>query len=184
VSDEQTIRDRIALLRGLRSVRAFRPDPVPQTVLDDILDVARWSGSAKNLQPWAFVVVHDRATLEALGALEGYVRHLAGATFAIAIVLDNAGDRIEQETFDDGKVSERMMLAAAAHGVGSCIGWFHGGGRDDAKRILGVPANRTLRTAISFGYPDEAAQAARPKPPEARKPLSELVHLERYGSRS
>ncbi|MGH2559765.1 MAG: nitroreductase family protein [Thermomicrobiales bacterium] len=181
MSTEQTTHDRIAFLRGLRSVRAFRPDPVPQQVIADILDVARWSGSAKNLQPWDFVVVHDRATLETLGALEGYVTHLAGATFVIVIVLANEGERTEQETFDDGKVSERMMLAAAAHGVGSCIGWFHGTGRDEAKRILGVPSDHVLRTAISFGYPDEAALRARPKPPEARKSLSKLVHLERYG---
>ncbi|MGH2532724.1 MAG: nitroreductase family protein [Thermomicrobiales bacterium] len=180
MSDAQTVRDHIAFLRGLRSVRAFRLDPVPQQVVDDILDVARWSGSAKNLQPWEFVVVHDRATLQALAALPGYVTHLAGAAFVIAIVLANERDRTEQETFDDGKVSERMMLAAAAHGVGACIGWFHGAGRDEAKRILGVPSSRLLRTAISFGYPDEDSLRARPKPPEARKPLSELVHLERF----
>jgi nitroreductase len=180
MTDEQIIRDRIAFLRGLRSVRAFDTEPVPQQVVDDVLDVARWSGSAKNLQPWHFVVVRDRAALGALGGLEGYVTHLADAALAIVIVLDNAAERTEQETFDDGKVSERMMLAAAAHGVGSCIGWFHGSGRDGAKRILGVPANRTLRTAISFGYPDESARRARPKPPTARKPLSELVHLERF----
>ena len=42
----------IVLLRGLRAVRQFRPDPVPQEVVDSVLEVARWSGSAGNQQPW------------------------------------------------------------------------------------------------------------------------------------
>lgn len=181
MSNEQTVRDRIAYMRGLRSVRSFRPDPVPQPVVDDILEVARWSGSAKNLQPWEFIVIRDRGQLQALAALDGYVTHLAGAAFVIVIVLANEEGRTEQETFDDGKVSERMMLAAAAHGIGSCIGWFHGTGRDEAKRILSVPEDRVVRTAVSFGYSDEDALRARPKPPQARKPLGNLVHVERYG---
>ena len=52
-TDERTASDRIAFLRSLRAVRSFRPDPIPQEVIDDILDVVRWSGSASNLQPWA-----------------------------------------------------------------------------------------------------------------------------------
>jgi hypothetical protein len=56
-----------------------------------------------------------------------------------------AGERIEQETFDEGRVSERISLAAAAHGVGSSVGWFARGGRDAAKKTLGVPPERYNR---------------------------------------
>ena len=169
--------DRIALLKGLRAVRTFRQDPIPQEIVDDTLEVARWTGSAMNLQPWEILVVRDRSTLEALAEVEGYAGHLAGA--AVGVVLIMAGDRAEQEAFDEGRLAERIMLSAAAYGVGSSIGWFSGGGREAARDLLGVPAERTVRTAISLGYPDEAARRSRGGP--ARKPLSEITHEERYG---
>ncbi len=55
-------------------------------------------------------------------------------------------------------------------------------GRTDAKALLGIPQERLVRTAISLGYPDEEARRARPKVARARKPLSEIVHFERYSS--
>ena len=46
MTDSQIVKDRIAFLRGLRAVRQFRSDSIPQEVVDDIFEVARWSGSA------------------------------------------------------------------------------------------------------------------------------------------
>ena len=169
--------DRIAFLRSLRAVRSFRPDPVPQEVVDDLLEVARWSGSASNRQPWELVVIREKETLEALARLEGYASHLAGAPLGILLVM--AGERPTQETYDEGRLAERVMLAALAHGVGSSVGWIVGGGREAAREILGVPEGRMVRTAISLGYPDE--ETGRPRAGRARKPLSEIVHYERYG---
>jgi len=171
----------IEFLRRLNATRLFRPDAVPQRVLDDILKVARWSGSASNKQPWEFVVVHDRQMLQALGADNVGTPHIAVAT--LAIVLVTAGDtaQLEQEIFDEGRLAERIMLAAAAHGVGSCIGWFRGdSGAIAGRKLLGIPAARRLRTVISLGYPAENWQRTRQKPLHARKPLAELVHQERY----
>jgi nitroreductase len=173
----------IAALRGLRAVRNFRPEPVPEHILHDLLDVARWTGSARNLQPWEFVVIRKPETLQALAQLEGSVKHLAGAALSIALVMAGEPGFVAQETYDEGRLSERIMLAAAAHGVGACIGWFAHSGPAAAKALLGIPAERLVRTVISLGYPDEAAQRARPKPPQARKPLAELIHYERYGRR-
>src|SRR3712207_5086863 len=154
--------DRIAFLRSLRAVRSFRPDPVPQEVVDDILEVARWSGSASNRQPWDLVVIRDRETLGALAQLEGYAGHLAGAPLGIVLVM--VGERATQETYDEGRLAERAMLAAWAHGVGSSIGWFVGDGRAAAKEILGIPENRTVRTVISLGYPGEGTRRSRTGP--------------------
>ena len=174
-------REQIAFLRGLRATRNFRPDPVPQAALDDILDVARWSGSASNRQPWELVVVRDEARRQALAGVEGYARHLAGAPLGIVLVMAGEADKEEQEIYDEGRLCERIMLAAAAHGLGSCIGWLVGSGVDEAKRLLGIPTGRRVKTIISIGYPDEEAQRARPKRPQARKPLSAIVHEEQYG---
>lgn len=171
--------DRISFLRSLRAVRGFRPDPVPGEVVDEILEVARWSGSASNRQPWEILVVRERETLDALAAVEGYANHLAGAPLGIVLVM--AGERPEQETYDEGRLAERIMLAAHAHGVGSSIGWIVGAGRDATKDLLGIPSERIVRTAISLGYPDETAHRPRTSAGQARKPLSEIVHEERYG---
>ena len=173
----ETAEDRIAFLRSLRAVRSFRPDPVPREVVDDILEVARWSGSASNRQPWEMVVIQDRETLGAVARVEGYAHHLRDAPLGIVLVM--AGERAEQETYDEGRLAERVMLAALAHGVGSSVGWIVGSGRDAAREILDVPEGRVVRTAISLGYPDEGAR--RQRAVQARKPLSEIVHEERYG---
>ena len=179
MTQTRSAEDRISFLRSLRAVRSFRPDPVPGEVMDDILEVARWSGSASNRQPWEIVVVRERETLDALAAVEGYANHLAGAP--LGIVLGMAGERPEQETYDEGRLAERIMLAAHAHGVGSSIGWIVGAGRDATKDLLGIPSEHIVRTAISLGYPDETARRPRTSAGQARKPLSEIVHEERYG---
>ena len=175
MTEARIAEDRIAFLRSLRAVRNFRPDPVPPEVVDDILEVARWSGSASNRQPWELVVIRDRETLGELAGVEGYATHLRGATLGIVLVM--AGERPTQENYDEGRLAERIMLAAWAHGVGSSIGWIVGSGGDAAREILGVPEGRVVRTAISLGYPDEGPRRGG----QARKPLSEIVHEERYG---
>jgi nitroreductase len=168
--------DRIAFLRQLRAVREFRPDPVPEAAVASILDVVRWSGSASNQQPFEVVLVTDREKLRTLAELEGYAKHLANAPLAAVLVMAN--QRPEQDTFDEGRLSERIMLAAAAHGLGSSIGWFRGQGAEEAKRLLGIPPDRKVRTAISIGHPTEAAA----KRGGRRRPLASIAHRERYGT--
>src|ERR1700730_4101313 len=63
--------EKIAFLRGLRQIRQLSPEPVPEEALQDILEVARWTGSARNIQPWDLLVIQDRATLQTLANLEG-----------------------------------------------------------------------------------------------------------------
>jgi nitroreductase len=166
----------IAFLRRLRAVRQFLPEPVPEAAIRDIADVVRWSGSASNKQHFEVVVVRDRGTLQAMAAAEGYARHLAGAPLGIVIVMAN--ERPEQDTFDEGRLAERIGLAAQAHGLGSSIGWFRGSGVDEVKRRLHIPAGRTVRTALSIGYPTEEAARRGGR----RRPLSEIVHQERFGT--
>jgi len=170
----------IRLLRSLRAVRQFRQEPIPQEVIDALLEVARWTGTASNSQHWELVVIREKKTLQALAQCEGFAHHLAGAALGMVLVMSGEPGLAEQETYDEGRLSERLMLAAEAYGVGSCIGWLKGKGRTDAKALLGIPQERLVRTTISFGYPDEEALRARSKRTDARKPLSELVHFERY----
>ena len=81
--DSETAAARIAFLRGLRAVRQLRPDPLPEAVLHDIVEVARWSGSAGNRQPWEFVVVRDRGMLARLATIDGAnAGHLATTRYS------------------------------------------------------------------------------------------------------
>ena len=79
------------LLRTLRAVRRFSAEAIPEDVLLDILDVARWTGSAKNTQPWELVIVEDRGDLERLSTLGQYAGHLAGARLAIVLAMRGRG---------------------------------------------------------------------------------------------
>ena len=169
VTNPQQLTD---FLKSLRAVREFTPRAIAPDVVEDIVEVARWSGSAGNRQFAEIITVSDRETLTALSRLPGYAGHLRAA--ALGMVLVMPGEWPEGETFDEGRLAERIMLAAAAHGVGSSIGWFSPEGRSEAKRILGVPGKRVIRTIVSMGYPAHPPRRGR------RKPISDLVHQERY----
>jgi nitroreductase len=171
----------IAFLRGLRQIRQLRPDALPTQVLDDILEVARWTGSARNLQPWDFVVIQNHDLLAQLASIEGnHAPHLTNAAVGIALVMSGDLEHPEFDTYDEGRLSERIMLAAAAHGLGSAIGWFSGPSSAEAKRILGIPEHRLLRSVVSIGAVDADARRQRTRPAEARKALERIVHRERW----
>jgi nitroreductase len=173
--------DQIAFLRGLRQIRQLKPDPVPDQALQDILEVARWTGSARNIQPWELVVIKDRATLKKLGTIEGgHGPHLVNAGVGIALVMSGDVEHPDFDTYDEGRLSERIMLAADSHGLGSAIGWFKDASSEEAKRILGVPRERLLRTIMSIGFTDSQAYGQRQRPPQPRKSLGEIVHNERW----
>jgi nitroreductase len=183
VTLQQSTRDteKIAFLRGLRQIRQLSPEPVPEAALEDILEVARWTGSARNIQPWDLLVIQDRATLQTLAHLEGsHAPHLANAGAGIALVMSGDLEHPEFDTYDEGRLSERIMLAAAADGLGSAIGWFRDSAAEEAKRILGVPPARLLRTIMSVGFADREKHGQRTRPAQPRKPLGAIVHHEKF----
>ena len=65
----------------------------------------------------------------------------------------------------------------------AAVGWFAGEGRDEAKRILGVPSGRLVRTALSLGYPDRDPPRGRSALTHGRKPMTEMLHEDLYGQR-
>lgn len=172
--------------RGLRAVRRFAERDLPDDVIEDMLAVARWTGTSKNTQPWHLVIVRDRVTrlaLSRLGLQPSYTAHLAGANLVIALVMDEAASAL-----DCGRLAERLMLAAWSYGVGSCIGSLWPDEHERAaKELLGVPRDRWMHQTISFGYPADAQatritpRGQRPIPGIGRRPLSELVSWERFG---
>jgi len=170
-------------IRSLRAVRRFSDRDIPDDVLADILETARWTASAKNTQPWRLVVVRERDTLAKLAECGQFAYHLAGARLAIVLVMHSRG-----ASFDAGRLASNIMLGAWAQGVGSCIGWFWPDDNEGrVKELLAIPPERTVQVGISLGYPaDEDALWASRSPnrtsgfPLGRIPMDELVSWERF----
>lgn len=172
--------DAYDLTLGLRAVRRFLDKPLDDEHLSRILEAGRWTGSAKNLQPWVFVVVRDRERLADLSSCGPFAAPVAGAAAAIVPVILPGGYE-----FDAGRVAQNMMLAAAAIGVGSVPVTLYD--EDKAKELLGVPADHRARYAIALGYPATAdenllRQQMRAGGMSGRKPLEEVVRDERFDS--
>ena len=166
-------------LKRLRAVREYTPQPVSDDVLGDILDVARWSGSASNRQPTEIIVVRDAAVRQKIA--DNGARAASGAPVALLIVIPDEPERAELDAFDNGRLVERILLAAKAHGLGSNIMTLKAEGPKLIAQDLGVPAGKRLWTVVTIGHIDQAARQARPANPNAgRKPSDTFVHRERY----
>jgi nitroreductase len=165
---------------GLRVVRRFRDRPVPAEEVEALLEAARWTGSSKNRQGWAFIVVDDDEGRERVAAAGDFAGPVRAAPLTIALVRTPDGN-----DFDIGRVAQNVMLAAAARGIGSCPVTLH---HDvPARTALGVPGDHECRWVIALGYPDDEAEREQRAQRRAagmsgRKPLAGLVHRGRWGS--
>jgi len=166
-------------IRTVRQIRQYTAEQVPDAVVQQLLQVARWTGSSRNSQPWHFVVVTDKEQLRKISHLRAPINWLAGAPLGLAIVLDGASPM--SESYDEGRVTERVLIAAHTLGYGGGVAWFGDDAQQaGAKRILGIPADRTARSMVMIGRP-VSTKDPRPNPRRGgRKPLSEIVSYERY----
>ena len=160
-------------IRSRLTVREFKPDPVPEGVVRRMLQAARWSPSARNRQPWHFIVVRHRDTLDQIGKIASSGGFIGGAPMAVAVVMDRGG----RPEFDAGRSLQQMELAAWAEGVGGCVAGVRGEENDQVKELLGIPEDKDLVTVMAFGYPTDGAAAGT----KARKSLPEIAHSERFG---
>jgi nitroreductase len=175
----------IAAVAGLRATRAFGAEPPDAPTLRRVLEAARWTGSARNRQPWRLVVVRDAELRERFAALGAYAGPLAAAPVAILLAgdLDTGGADLD---FDLGRLAQSLMLAAHALGLGTCpVTFFPEANVDRARALAGLDARWRVRTAIALGRPaPSTAPAGRRVIPSGRRPLDELVvHLDAPGPR-
>ncbi len=165
--------DAIEAILTRKVQRAFFPAPVEEEKLLKIVDAGRHAMSARNLQPWQFIMVRDRATLKRIGALCSTAPFIADAPAAI-VVLKNL-ESTRWGDVDCSQAVQNMANAAWALGLGTC--WA--GNFDQAKlcQMLGVPQGWAIFTILPFGYPDPS-NPPRPRPLKER---STIVHYERFG---
>jgi nitroreductase len=165
--------DVLRALRRTKQIRSFTDEPVAEEELLAILEVARWTGSSENGQPWTFQVLRDRAELRRIAELARYARHVGNAPIAVAIVMP--GEDPETDAYDEGRVAERILVAASAMGLGAGIAWTVGDERAEVGSLLGITPPAFVRTIVSLGHPTESALRPRSGSRSGRRPLSEFV---------
>jgi nitroreductase len=163
--------DTFEAIRTMLAVRRYQDKPVPAATLRRVLEAGRLTGSAKNLQPWHFIVVQDRKALEKLGALARTGAHVAQAAAAIVVAVEKTPFAVS----DASRAIQSMLLAAWADGVGS--NWVGFGGLEEVKALLAVPARLELLAILPLGYPAGAVGKGR----KDRKALGAIAHRERFG---
>ncbi|MDA1098716.1 MAG: NADPH-dependent oxidoreductase [Proteobacteria bacterium] len=183
----------IALLNNRVSVRKFKSDPVPEALIDEVLNAAFRAPTSSNIQSYSVIVVHDPAIREQLAALTGNQRHVIEAPVFLAFCADltrieqamaRHGHSIADNNMEIGLVSSvdaslvGMSAYLAAESVG-LKGVMIGAVRNDAvaaARILGLPPQVYCVFGMCLGWPDEAP------PQKPRMDYSTMVHYERHGA--
>jgi nitroreductase len=168
------------LLR-VRQTREFTDQPVEPAALEAIVDAARWSGSSQNTQPWRFITIRDLDTIRAIAATGlPSTRSLTTATAAIAIAMPEQQGRGISLAYDEGRAAERILIAASLCGLAAGIAWIKAESRPAVAEMLGLPADRFVRTVAAIGHPSERARKPKAPPGEARLPRDETVLPERW----
>jgi nitroreductase len=163
--------DAFEAVRTVLAVRSYQDKPVPDAVVQRIVEAGRLTGSGMNRQPWHFIVVRDKNTLSRLGALASSGPYVAQAPLAIVV----ATDKTRFAVSDASRAIQSMLLTAWADGVGS--NWVGFGGLDQVKALLDIPTALEVLAVLPFGYPARAVGRGK----KQRKALRELAHRERYG---
>jgi len=159
------------------SVRGYRPDPVPDQILQEILDTARMAPSAANRQPWHVVVLRDESRRRAV--YSAYPRDwLLTAPVLLVVCVEPSAAWVRSEdqwnaAEGDGAIfMTHLILAAAEHGLGTC--WIAAFSPRRLREVLQLPSHIVPLAITPLGYP---ADSGRPK---QRKPLDAIMHWEQW----
>lgn len=157
-------------IRTRRSVRKFRPDPVPAELLDQILEAGTWAASGRGRQPVIILAVTDQETRDMLSRWNaGILGSTADPFFGAPVVLVVLAQKdISTHVYDGSLVMGNLMLAAHSLGLGSC--WIH-----RAKEEFETPEGKALLEKLGvegeyegighciLGWPDGDAPAPKPR---------------------
>jgi len=166
--------DAIDILKLRRSVRAFQNKEIPRKILEDLIEVARFSPTARNVQPWEFIVITKSETLKKISELGENARLMAGAKACIAVF---CADSTKYYLEDGCAATVNILNAAAALGIGSC--WVAGDKKpycEEVARLLGVPSGLKLVSLIALGYPEDKHSFKLVD----KRGLKEVTHWEKF----
>jgi nitroreductase len=166
----------LSLARNRRRVRAFDDRPVPEEALECVLECARWAPSAKEAQPWRFVVVRNGLTRKKIA--EAAFNHPHARTAPVVVA---ACARIHSHVSGTGRPSHPVDLAAAvqsmvlaAADLGLSSAWIAGFRESSVRDALGIPDPVPVVALLALGYPDGL------EPLPEREPREEVVAWESW----
>ena len=143
-----------------KSVRSYTDEPVRRSQLDTLLRAAMAAPTGRDMRPWKFVVIDDKAAMAALADSLPYAKMLREAQAAVAIcgdlsVTDDKGNPSKNWTFDCSAATENLLLSAEALGLGAVwTGVYPYEERVEAvKSALGLPEEIVPLALIPIGHP-------------------------------
>jgi nitroreductase len=164
-----------------RSIRAYLEKPVPRDKLEKILEAARLAPSARNIEPWHFVVVTDAEKRKALSKGK-FAKFLVEAPVVI-VACGDVKASADWYAVDVCLAVENMVLTAVGEGLSTCVV----GSFDEAqvKEVVKVPKNFGVVVLLAVGYPLEKLDLSRKllQMMRTRKTLTEIASMEEYGQR-
>lgn len=165
--------DTIDILKKRRSVRLFQDKPIAKVDLETIVDAARFAPTARNVQPWEFVIITNCEILAKISKLGENARLISGSKACVVIFCADTKYYLE----DGCAATVNILNAAAALNIGSC--WVAGDKKDycnEVRELLGAPLEYKLVSLIALGYPqDENSFKLVDK-----RPLGEIIHWENF----
>jgi len=172
-------RAKVRPLLRTRQIRVFTEEPLTEAELEALTEVARWTGSSRNEQPWRFIVVLERNVLRSIAEIgTPQTIPLRTAAAGIAIVLPDDPKREIHDAYDEGRASERLLVAATMLDLGAGITWIRTPFRAEVGGLLGLPSDRYVRTIVAVGHPSADARRPKSEPGKARLPRSDVVFQE------
>ena len=163
-------------IRSRRSVRGYKPDPVSDELLEQVLEAGRRAPTAANRQAFRVIVAHVKDREEELARVYGRSWLLqAPLVLAVVAVPGEAWRRMDDKPYDEVDATiamDHMVLAATALGLGTC--WIAAFDPDAAREVFGLPDDVELVAITPLGYPGKASATT------DRKPLEDLVKYERW----
>jgi len=163
-------------IRSRYSVRGYKPDPVSDEVLGQVLEAARQAPTAANKQPFRIIVIHTKGREDELKRVYGRPWFLqAPLVLAVVAVPGEAWRRMDDKRYDEVDATiamDHLVLAATALGLGTC--WIAAFDPAAVHEVLALPAAVEPVALTPLGYPDKGRVAT------SRRPLDELVKYERW----
>ena len=163
--------DTLAVIAARYSTRVFAAKPLPKETIEKIVDAGRRAPTARNVQPWEFVVVTGAEMRKKIADLTDYGKFIAQAPACIAVFCKDTKYYLE----DGCAATVNILLAATALGAQSC--WVAGDKKPycgAVGQLLDVPSVYKLISLIALGHAD------RPGKPTPKRELREVLHWEKF----
>ncbi len=163
----------VTIIQSRHSVRKFKDAEIPPEFIRKALECATKAPTARNVQPWIFVVVKNKETLAKIAGLAPNGKFIEGAAVGFLVF----GKADWQYVIEDcSAATENLLLALHAYGYGGC--WIAGDKKEyaeDVRKLVNVPEEFKLVSIVAAGVPDVGGITLAEK-----LPMDSLVFEERY----